>query len=49
MIEQVNTIDLSSLTSFIGDYETFAYFGSMILESIRSSILFSRYSFTIIQ
>ena len=42
-------LDLPSLISFVGGSYNYLYFGSVVIESIPSMILFSRYSFTVIQ
>ena len=49
MIEEGNGIDLPSLTSFTGSGNNFMFFGSVVLDSIYSSMLLSRHPFTVIQ
>ena len=41
-------IDLPSLVSLTGSGNNLMYFGSVILESIRDSLLLTRHSFTVI-
>ena len=42
-------LDIPSLISFVGGSENYHYFGSVVLESVFSLALLSRYSFTAIQ
>ena len=49
MIEVMDAIDLPSLTSFIGNGDNFEFYGSVILESIRSDVLLSRHPLIVVQ